>query len=175
MLNSGVSFILGLSVALLCLAPGIACSPPSGLQAHNQSTPTDWRKIQTAKFSFSIPPDMEGGQVRATDSSGWEYSNGAITLSVQYGPYADPLQFYVNQPHHEKAVVEIGGVKAEQHTFYLDEALAGHFAGRGKYIAAVHFANLGDEAPSKLSMWANCESPEAREVAKKILNSLKFN
>lgn len=122
---------------------------------------------------MEIPLDMKEEPVAGTDSSLWRYSSKKMTLEVAYGLYPDDLKFYSNQPDYQKTFYEIDGRRAELSTFRVGQELTAHFTDRGKYIAAVYFPDLKNNFGTKLTMWANCESPVEQEIAKKIFSSIK--
>lgn len=165
---------LGLTVAALLFVASASCSAPSPPQATNLLAHPGWRQIRTDKFYFYAPSDMKELNARGTDLSLWVYSNERVTLQVQYGSTADPLRSYSDQPHYQQTLLEIDGLRAEQHTFQLDGPLAAHFPGRGEYVSAVHFPELLPGITSKLTMWANCQNPAEQEIALRIFTSIKF-
>jgi hypothetical protein len=117
---------------------------------------------------------MKEYPVRSYDSSVWRYADEKITLDVQYGLYPDNFEFYSTQPDFRKEAVTIDGLKAKQITFRMDESLASHYPGLGKYVAAIYFPDLSNGFPDEMSVWANCESTAEQQVVKEIFASIKF-
>jgi hypothetical protein len=180
--------LLWLSVSILCLAAGVACvfffssprrqptpAPPARQKVETSRKVEAWRKVETEQFSFSIPASMKEYPVRAYDSSVWRYADEKITLEVQYGLYPDDLEFFSTQPDFRKETVTIDGLKAKQITFRMDESLASHYTGVGKYVAAIYFPDLAnDGSEDEMNAQANCESTAEQQVVKEIFASIKF-
>lgn len=156
---------------LMCESNPSLRSPVKG---NKNEPPSGWQLISTGTLSFYAPPDMKQQKVRATDEVVLNYSNGAISLDVSYGPYPGGLSPYYDQPEYHQESIEIDGRKAKIAMFRLGEMLALNSPPDRQYIEAIQFDKPWVNQESSLIMWAECKSIAEQEIAKKIFLSTTF-
>jgi len=159
--------IFNFEIAILFLAITIW-----GCQPNPSPTPTpapgDWQKIDAkGRFSFLIPPDIKPDTVQGIDSYIGQFQSSNMQINFDYGGHSDPLQ-YSDKSEYEETITKSDGRKAKLVTFH-DPAMNQNLA----YIAAIHFADLGD-GQTKLTMWVYGKGREEQIIATKILQSIKF-
>jgi hypothetical protein len=142
------------------LAAGVSVPPALAGEAAGQRVEVE------GTFSLVLPAGLERQPAQGIDSKVGAWRGAGIELSYDLGWYSDPLEL-PGRPDVEREALEIGGRPARLVRF--DEP-----GPEGpRYVVAVHFADLGD-GRTRLTLYARCVSPEARERARASLLSLRF-
>jgi hypothetical protein len=137
--------------------------------------PPGWKKVELSDFSFSMPPDMRDNEVKGIDSAVWQYRNGGMILTADYGMYSNSLESYKGQPGYGEEWFLIGGKRAKVCTFQLDESFMNTTEDREfSFISAAYFPEVSEGAATKLSIWVSARGAGEQEAAKKILQSVEF-
>lgn len=117
---------------------------------------------------------MRGGEEPGTDSGVWKYQGEGIVLVIEMGQHPTDLVMDRHEPGYRDGSVDIDGRKAKIATFQLSASRAAYFANEGKYVAAVHFPDIGNSFATRMTLWANCDDLATQEIAKQIFLTVKF-
>ena len=138
------------------------------LSTISSEVPSDWKKIDASgSFSFSLPNDMVQLEIQGIDSFVQVYSNEDLRISFDYGPYSRPTNTPKELVDGKRAEiiesmeeVNIDEQAYTQHSLILFEDIE---QGTTSYAG-----------PIGLTMSARFTSDTSKEIAKKILRSIKF-
>ena len=82
-----------------------------------ESGQKDWQTVNiNGEFTFEIPSDMKEVKVQGIDSFVKKYENAAMTVSLNYGAFSDPLE-YASMPGYGEEWVKIDGKEAKMVQF----------------------------------------------------------
>jgi hypothetical protein len=135
--------------------------------------PSNWKEIDLGHFLFYLPPDMKPESVKGIDSEVWQYSNGSIILTIDWGPYPGAFEPYRDQPEYKDERIEINGKTAHFWSFRYSEEYITAALGDKRYNATICFADTGI-GEQKLTLDADCKTNSDQETAKIIFQSIKF-
>lgn len=113
-------------------------------------------------FTVCVPPGWTLVRPRAVDSAAGRFSSGALSVSYDFGLYADPLQLPDGASAKHEDTGTVDGKPARQVRYTLTTA--------GKptmHYAGVHLSNLGATSmgPLKLTMRAESSDPARLQEA----------
>ncbi len=192
--------ILVLSLFLTLTILSLACQKQNATTFENakefsqtKKIPKDWQKIETEDFSFSMPPTMKKNDVQGIDSFMIQFENDEITLNIEYGDYsadvASQLQSYEGQK--EQTIIDGENVVivnydiskpilSKDRVITKDRMVNAATPEKlektkKKYFVGVNFPNkMKSFSNSAISFEVRCKNLESQEIAKTILNSIKF-
>ena len=157
----------------------ISKNPKNKTQAKSTTQtqiPKDWKLVNLGGISFILPKSMEDKKAQGIDSAVWRFENDEIMLNIDSGMYSvifDTMGFESNNKQ-----VEINGVKGQFFTIDYtkpkskmanDELSEDEL--QKPFLNAVVFTR-GKNSYS--SFWVQYKSSEQEEIAKQILQSIKF-
>jgi hypothetical protein len=135
--------------------------------------PSNWKEIDLGHFLFFLPPDMKPESVKGIDSEVWQYSNGSIILTIDWGRYSGAFEPYRDQPEYKDERIEINGKTAHFWSFRYSEEYITAALGDKRFNATICFADTGI-GEQKLTLGADCKTNSDQETAKIIFQSIKF-
>lgn len=136
--------------------------------------PADWSSFATkCSFSFRAPPGTVEQISQGTDSCVTHHTVGTCELSGDYGGYSDPLIDYGDNADYSDEPTRIDGNDARLVRFRS----AADGDGDGKFVAAVHFARLQNEASAniKFTLYAACDSVMGRATVLDLFKTIDFD
>lgn len=127
---------------------------------------TDWKEInaESVGVRFRSPEELEDVAATGIDSPVTKLKGPSITVTVDTGPYSDPLTSYADRPEHHLSHETIGGRPARVVSFRLDD----HDA----FFAGAHFEAPGGTDEATVSVIAPPES--GADVALEVVRSVEF-
>jgi hypothetical protein len=132
--------------------------------------PREWKEIRLAGTALRLrsPVDLAAAGREGIDSHVSVFQGKNLEVTVDEGPFCDPLTGYGDRPEHRMTEEPIGGRPARVVSFRLDEA-QGHFAG-------AHFDGEGEgSGPSKLTIAVIGREDLGGDVPLQVVKSVQFD
>lgn len=77
----------------------------------------DWRTTRLAGVELDVPAELAPTDEQAIDGPAATLAGPNLRLSLDAGPFADPLTGYASKPGFERRLEDIGGEQAEVVSF----------------------------------------------------------
>ena len=126
-----------LSIFLVCIVFSLSCQQQpsttfersdeklqverSGETLQVEEIPADWQKIETEKFSFSIPPTMKNKNVQGIDSFIMEFGDSDLTLVIESGVYTPNAVSQLQKYEGRKEPITVDGENVELVSYDLNK------------------------------------------------------
>jgi len=142
--------------------------------------PKTWKKVDTGKFGFSMPPEMKQKKVSGIDTYVWQYDAPDISLSIEAGDLGGDFSFERDRYESSVQHVLINGLKAERLVLDLNKPNLKNWSlnadGSTKVLSARENLVVGLYFPDKGTKFWITRTPEVPlSTADSILNSIRFN
>ena len=122
-------------------------------------------KVVVDRVQFKIPGDMTTVAVYGVDSFVGEWKSSDVSLYLDLGTSSDPLGYDAKDAF-RITLTTIDGKQATIERF-MDDADPQH-----PYVAAIHFADLGDG--QKLTLFGRAATEDDQDVLMAIYKTLQF-
>jgi hypothetical protein len=130
----------------------------------------EWNEInvETAGLRLRSPEELEDAGAQGIDSPVTTLEGASISVTVDAGPFCDPLTSYADRPEHHLSHETIAGRPARVVSFRLEED-EGHFAG-------AHFepTSEGAPGPDQATVSAIARAEREADVALEVVRSVEF-
>ena len=168
----GVFFMMksiALSLAFVFAAHGVSVG------RQKKATDDTWVKVSICEITFLLPPDMRKLDTESIDSCIAAFSNGNMSLALDFGFYSSEANKMKTHLDYKKQSITIGG-KPGTLEMFIDESAWGRGSGK-KYVAHAHVitkpGSLTDMQTS-LMLTVRGKSAEAQLLARRIFESVSF-
>ena len=137
--------------------------------------PAAWRLVNACRAEFRVPPDVQEEKVRGFDSCVRQYRGESMLIALDVVIYSDPhasrRSEYAEEQDFRIENAKVGGRDAEIITCHEKEVPP---ESRGLNYVAVLFVPQMRKDCCNLTIWAYSKSPEEREKALRIFQSVRF-
>lgn len=110
-------------------------------------------------LSFTAPEDLKEIPVQGEDCLAKAYRSPTIELTLEYGPFCDPLK-YDDMPGYSRSDVTIDGRKGYIVTY--------------ENVVALHVPTVRLLSRDRLTQFARCANAEAHEQVQQLFRSIRF-
>lgn len=127
----------------------------------SEATPHNWKYFRYGSLEFRAPAGVEPQPGAAFDSPAIQYSGEGITITIDTGPFADPLTRYQGHADYRRISDQVGGRSANIVSFSSD----------GSHVVA---ARLAPDDVEAITFVIHLKKEVSDEIAFKILRSVRF-
>jgi len=131
-------------------------------QTNEQTTPTNWLKLDAGPFSISAPSGWEFHQLPGVDSYVGEFVGDGVSLRFDFGRYSSSYLTQAKKPEYTIAHKSISGFEAK----IVSPSTAGHG------VTGVYFPQIAGR--SALCLWARDLTEVQQTLALKVFETVRF-
>lgn len=129
---------------------------------------SSWIEVTTkCHFTFRAPADVTESKAQGQDSCVTHHEAGGCIFEADYGPYSGALSSTSDVPGFVPSHTVIDSMEASL-------VSSGPLEEMMPFQAAVHFPRLPAGIGIKLTMFARCQSEQARDMAVRVFHTLQF-
>ncbi len=139
--------------------------------------PKGWKSVDLGYFSFILPESMEDKKARGIDSQVWRFEDDEIKLQIDRGMYEVDFAYGGAGFKKETKWIELDGVKGKFFTidytksFRSKDHELSETQKEKPFLQAIVFY---EDENSYSSFWVTYKKTEQKDIAEKILYSIKF-
>lgn len=137
-----------------------ACAVALGCAKLANSEDSTWKTLSFGPFSFSAPPDVARTGEQGIDSAFAAWEGESVRITIDSGPFSDPLRSYQNRPNFKAREETIGGGTARVVEFdELDD----------KRFVGAHFSS-----PDVFTVVVVSKKGVDTDVARRVVDGIRF-
>ena len=159
---------------VLSLAFVFAAHGP-GVGRQKKTADGAWVQVSVCQITVLLPPDMRKLESESIDSCVAEFSNGTMSLALDFGSYSSAHNKSKADLQYKRESVTIGGKPGTLETF-IDESAWGQLSAK-KYVAHAHVVTIPgsrSEMGASLMLTVRGKTAEAQKIARRIFDSVRF-
>jgi hypothetical protein len=129
---------------------------------------TDWKEIEleTASLRLRSPEELRDVGATGIDSQVTSLEGPTLSVTVDTGPYADPLSSYAGRPEYMASHETIGGRRARVVSFRLED---------DRRFAGAHFEPApGGAGPDRATVSVVEQAGDGTDVPLEVVRSVEF-